>query len=193
MNANFLNALKTEADKVQSKIKKTSTREIKSSYNPERETACTVIDSNFGTIDQTIYEDATVTNVERIVNRNRIDVYFDKKPSEKIRSGLKDNGFRFNPDTKAWYNKDCLQACAYLTTCLNVQGLDISDNFKNETTTPEKSESTPINKPCPPDFENDSFREYVRKVNALNAHLGIDSADLCIKAIDCLYNETFKH
>lgn len=203
MDTNFLNALKAKADKIQSDIKKPSIQDLKTnnstdfwnsavkSYNPERETACTVIDHNFGTVNQTILDDAIVTHVERVVNKNRIDVYFDKKPSEKIRSGLKDNGFRFNPDTKAWYHKDCLQACNYLTACLNVQGLSTIDKFKNESTEPETVKSLPISENLASDFENEAYQQYKKQVNQLIDALKCDIADLPMIAIDCLYRQTF--
>lgn len=160
-------------------------------YNPGNEHATIVVDSNFGTENQTIHNEAIVTNIERIVNKNRIDVYFDKKPSDKLRHLLVEQSFRFNPDTKAWYMKDCKEACHFLETRLNVQGLSTIDKFKNESTETETVKSLPISENLASDFENDAYQQYKKQVNQLIDALKCDIADLPIIAIDCLYRQTF--
>lgn len=47
-------------------------------------------------------EENDVFSVERDVENNRINLYFDYKPEENIRTILKRNGFRWSPSYSCW-------------------------------------------------------------------------------------------
>lgn len=215
MNTNFLNALKAKSSTIQVKkpSKMAHNGSISDSYISDVE-AKRISEINGPKIDKlpggtwmvtpqdvdARIDRPTIYKVERVLNRNRLDVYFDVCPTELQRRNLKDQGFRWNPDKVCWYHKDTLANCKFLESVFNVQGLDTIDSFKVADSETDKSKDEPISNP--ESFHDESkidpllesseiFREYVRKVNALQAHLGIDTADLTIKAITCLYDNTF--
>lgn len=143
------------------------------------------IDSNFGTKDQTIVDltpdtkpDPITVRCERVLDRNRIDLFFSAIPSEETRTLLKDQGFKFNPDSKAWYHKDCLVNRMFLTATFDLPDL-MQDVYNDD---PKMDVKTNIN----------SYATYKDQVNALLTELKLDCADLMIVAIDSLYNRTFK-
>lgn len=119
---------------------------------------------------------------ERVLDRNRIDLFFSAIPSEDTRTLLKDQGFKFNPDTKAWYHKDCLVNRMFLAATFDLP--DLMQDVYNDDVKPEIIEETEL---------NPIWSKYKKQVNALlAADKTLDPADLMIKAIDCLYIQTFK-
>lgn len=61
------------------------------------------------------------------INRedNRLQVLFDSKPEESIRSELKSNGFRWSPKAKAWQrqlNDNAIRAADYIKSIWPVSG-----------------------------------------------------------------------
>lgn len=143
--------------------------------------------------------------IERVVNRNRLDVYFSDVPSVEIRDSLKDQGFRFDGERKAWYHKDTLLNRLFLHNTfgapdlLTIETPNFDSDGINTTDTGERVGDTII-PPQNQDLEteedsekvSEEFKQYKRKVNALVEELKLDPADLMIRAIGCLYDQTFR-
>jgi len=109
-----------------------------------------------------------------VQDKNRLDLYFSDIPAKSDREILKEQGFRFNPDTKCWYHKDCLVNRLFLS---NTFGL--SELMKQ--IEPQSTEPVQV-----------SFENYKKQVDALLNELNCDVADLALIAVNHLYNETFK-
>lgn len=215
MTLQFLNALKAKADKQAPKIepKKIQPESIGAwtgkSTIPEQvqyidsllngiqptDNAQILINSKFGTEDQDFVGVSREVRIERVLDRNRIDVFFPEKPSDEIRTSLKDHGFRFNPESCAWYHRDTILNRVYLSEFLNAQGLLTSDDLDS---IPSEVQGTfqKINDEAGQEPSEESGNEHYRKfkmqVNALQSELGLDAADLMLRAIDCLYNHVVK-
>lgn len=151
------------------------------------------INSNFGTEDQNFYNPVDTVKIERVLNRNRIDIYFPEKPSEEIRSRLKDRGFRFDPERCAWYHKDTLLNRVFLSEHFNAQGLITSDDLDSiQGEVADDLSKSIVEEPVTASEGSEVYQQYKKQVNALIEELKIDPADLMLLAIDTLYRSTFK-
>lgn len=177
MTTNFLDALKNRAAKIETSLKPapaaqlarlepTVTRLPDGSYMPNH----TQIDIAMDT--------AKIQRVERVVNKNRLDIYFTQAPNQVTRNNFKSMGWRYSPDRVCWYHQDNKQNCDWLAERYNVQGLDTVDKFKTE---PEIVE---------PEFTPE-YATFRVQVDELLAYTKICPADLMLKAIDCLHKKTF--
>lgn len=152
------------------------------------------ISSDFGTEDQTFVNPIQEIKIERVLNRNRIDIYFPEKPSEAIRGKLKDRGFRFDPERCAWYHKDTLLNRVFLSETFNAQGLIVSDDLDSiQGEVANDLQKSIVEEREPLGEGSEVYQTYKKQVNALIEELGIDPADLMLLAIDTLYRATFKH
>lgn len=83
---------------------------------------------------------------------NRVEIYFDGKPSAEIRDYLKSNHFRWYPYSKCWYcyktdhtisvADKALEMVSKKTTCGNTSSKTTYTTFKNNTTTPQSGPKT---------------------------------------------------
>ncbi len=180
----FLNALKLKADTIQANIKKEPVQADVAPYVADMVTPADV-DARL--------DRPTIIKVDRIINKNRIDVYFDVIPTPEQRELLKTYSFKFNPESKAWYNKDTTLACAMLRDRFNVRNLtDKEENIvipSQAIQEPEKIEPS-IELSALTD-EPEAYSNYKKQVRELLSVLKCDSADLALIAIDNLYKKTF--
>lgn len=143
--------------------------------------------------------------IERVLNRNRLDVYFSDIPSVEVRDNLKDQGFRFDGERKAWYHKDTLLNRLFLHNTFGAPDLLTVETPNSDYeplihTVPEERIGDTIKTPQIVNLEteedsekvSEEFRRYKMQVNALVAELKLDPADLMIRAIGCLYDSVFK-
>lgn len=126
----------------------------------------------------------TVSRIERILNRNKLHVYFEHEVTTDAKQCLESRGFMFNPSLNCWHNQDNSENIDFL-----IEKFGAPDSLRTATlsnskvsTEPEQTEHTSHSEP---------FLKYIRQVDALKEALKIDSADLCMLAVDCLYNKTF--
>lgn len=144
------------------------------------------IDSNFGTPNQAIvdvtpkgYGPEVVAPItvrcERVLDRNRLDLFFSSKPDLETRTMLKEQGFTFRDDRMCWQHKDCLINRLFLADKFGLSEL-MQDQF-NDDLKPEVSSE---------------FGKFRSQVDRLVEHLKISSADLMLQAIECLHDKTFK-
>lgn len=185
MSTTFLNALKNKSASVQALMQQTA----KSTPQTIPANHGILLNSKFGTPDQTIVPLDVVpdapkmtVNIERVLNRNRLDIFFSDIPEKSVRTTLKDKGFRFDGERKAWYHKDTLLNRLFLADTFGADELRTLD--------------TPADVAIPStdtDVEYSSeYQAFKSQCNALQSELKLDAADLMLKAIECLYNHTFK-
>ncbi len=174
--ANFLDLLKAKNQSA----KQSFTPAPQSNYD-----APIKIDSNFGTPDQTYMVDpvpAPITvRCERVLNRNRLDLYFSAKPSKETRNELKDQGFTWDDSRQCWRHQDTTINRLYLADKFNLPEL-MQDKFNDEAKDEDETKQ---------DF-SPHYMRFKNQVKSLQEHLKIDAADLMLQAIDCLYTQTFK-
>lgn len=202
----FLNALKTKSASVQSNLENAKTV---NSWTGKESIAdqAKAIEGMFRSMDPVVTPEVTpiTVKIERVVNRNRLDIYFSDIPSVEIRDSLKNQGFRFDGERKAWYHKDTLLNRLYLHTTfgapdlLTMETLNFDSNEIKDTDTGDRvgdTSKTPQNPIL--ETEDDSekvseeFKRYKMQVNALVEELKLDPADLMIRAIGCLYDSVFR-
>lgn len=191
MDTNFLNALKTKSQVIDSNLKKNvpiakpQPTQLAKVINDYKDGNYTVIGEG---ADKLIDgKHAILTGLEIVINRNRLDVYFDIKPTNYQRNLLVNQGFRCRKEPNddgsigyVWYHQNSEDNQKFLR-----------DNFRTISPDFWDIEDPKLEIVDPLASADETFREYVRKVNALSAHLKVDAADLTIKAIDCLYDVTF--
>lgn len=191
MDTNFLNALKTKSQVIDSNLKKNvpiakpQPTQLAKVINDYKDGNYTVIGE--GTDKLIDSKHAILTGLEIVINRNRLDVYFDIKPTNYQRNLLVTQGFRCRKEANddgsinyTWYHQNSEDNQKFLR-----------DNFRTISPDFWDIEDPKLEIVDPLASADETFREYVRKVNALSAHLKVDAADLTIKAIDCLYDVTF--
>lgn len=185
MDTNFLNALKIKSDAVSASLKKDAPASKIEAKKPEYKITEVSVPG------YTIDIGARLSGLEIIINRRRLDIYFDRKPNDAQRSLLTDFGFRCRKDVNdddsidyVWYHQNNEDNINFLKANFPTIAPDFWD-------TPKDPETVENEIADPLASSDETFREYVRKVNALSTHLKLDRADLTIKAIDCLYDVTF--
>jgi hypothetical protein len=151
--------------------------------------------------------------IELVSSRNRIDLFFSEIPPEDTRRFMKQKGFRFNPDSKAWYHQDneehrdfCRKMFgatldAYLTPYQpHYDGCDANDNECTACTDnvgEHTCEPLPDVPPTQPLIElcetpvTPEFAKFREQTNQLIEQLKIEPADLMLVAIDALHREIF--
>lgn len=163
--------------------------------------------------------DKLTINIQLVSSRNRIDIFFSAIPSEDIRTDLKRFGFKFNPDSKAWYNKDCENNRDILRAMFNAdlepyQGIALStlvdspppgmnrdgqectgcsDGLPKHTceTYTDVPPVQPLIELCEAPIEPE-LAKFRTQTNQLMEQLNLDAADLMLAAIDCLHRQTFR-
>lgn len=223
MNNSFLQALKTKSAAIQSTRDNTPKQPVK---QPPLVTA-TQISRAIQTgqvkttpkpiasiaMPQMVQDIKLITSVNVVANKNRLDVLFNRKPEQPILDSLKDQGFKYNPVTKAWYHKDNKFNRSYLALFFGadfpleeteytdhdlVNDIDPTDPDVqqsitltaqvNEAPTPEESKPIAYTPSQSPNFER-----YKDQVNKLSEFHQLDPVDLMMLAIDALYTRTFNY
>lgn len=123
--------------------------------------------------------------VDVVLDRNRLDVFFSRKPDAMVLDDLRNNGFHYRPTDSAWYHKDTKQNRELLNNRFNA-GLEIEqENQPVIEVVPEVVPSAEI-------IEDTPFENYKRQISDLMQELRLEScADLQLLAIDCLHRQTF--
>lgn len=191
MSTTFLNALKLKSATVQTDLaNQAKDKQTKASL--QAKAIETLFDIDTDVVNGLI-------RVERVLNRNRLDIYFPQKPTEYVRSLLKTHGFRFNDERVCWYHQDNLQNREFLVRQFNA-------SFSDSAEVPQSTEShdsesahsqgrvealqSTGNDPEKDSGDSETWQRFKMQVNALQSELGLDSADLMVTAIDCLYKKT---
>lgn len=197
MTTAFLNALKTKSAALQTQLEQPKQiKPIASIPMPQM-----VQDLN-----------KLITSVNVVANRNRIDVLFNRKPDQEILDSLKENGFRYNPTTRAWYHQDNKFNRTYLALFFGadfpIEETEYSDFNENTADSndpdPDFSQSVTLtattndaDQPSVPisyqPKDSPNFERYKDQVNKLSEHYTIDPVDLMMLAIDALYTRTFNY
>ena len=135
--------------------------------------------------------------VQRILDRGRLDLVFNRKPEDWVLADLKAAGFRYNPADRTWYHKDTAENRAEVTKMFGATFDEVMfDDAGNdaEAELVEIQSEAPV---MPQTIEQVSytpeFVKYREQVNQLIERLQIDPADLLLVAIDCLYRKTFEN
>lgn len=137
--------------------------------------------------------------IELIPQRNRIDVFFSQIPPKNLRAALKIEGFRFNPDSKAWYHQDSENRREYLRSAFGAeldqyQGIPLSTLIDSPLNDPSISDVPPVQpliELCEAPIEPE-LAKFRTQTNELLEQLNLDAADLMLAAIDCLHRQTFE-
>lgn len=129
--------------------------------------------------------------VERVLNRNRIDLFFSNKPDQKILDSLNNHGWHYRGKDKAWYHQDSEENVLYLCKMFNV-GAELHEYKKTSTGKIEPDTELIYSEPVQVTANSEitdtpQFTEFKRKVNLLVDHLKIDMADMMLLAIDALF------
>ena len=116
--------------------------------------------------------------VERVINKHRIDLFFNSKPDDVTLAALHKNGWHYRPSDKAWYHKDATEQHVFLELEL---GIVIEE---------KKLEEPPIADSFTQNTEElPEYTEFKRQVNVLVEHLKVSPADLMLLAIQALYEK----
>lgn len=150
------------------------------------------------------YESKQLTvTIDRVLNRHRLDVFFNQKPSEEILKSLRAHDFHYRPSDKAWYNKDTETNRIFLEYAFGAHFVDSSDvedsksyevsdnSILDNVVVPENSVTlTSVNNEK--DLEvSPQFAKFRSQTNELLEHLKCEPADLMLIAIDALHKQTF--
>jgi len=157
MTTTFLNALKQKANEVQATQIPTPKPDPLPAYAP-------------------------IVNIDLVLNRNRIDVFFNEKPSDEILCGLRGQGFHYRPSDKAWYHQDTQTNRDFLNSLLKcdiAQKGIVSGDIEPSTDYRPSEELSP------------EFVKFRSQTNELLEHLKCEPADLMLIAIDALHKSTF--
>ena len=92
-------------------------------------------------------------------DKNGVEIYFNNKPSEEIRTQLKSNGFRWSKYNKCWYAKQS-EDTLYFANSLTVKNVELDPTLLNETF--ETEENTLSNEEIESIIKN--TEEYTNKV-----------------------------
>ncbi len=95
--------------------------------------------------EQTIIEGVTVVLND---NKNGVELYFNDKPSEKVRNNLKTHGFRWSKFNKCWYTKQSEDSLnfAYSLNSKSIEDIkEVSEEYKKEKELKIKEELKEIN------------------------------------------------
>ena len=127
-------------------------------------------------------------DIDLVLDRNRIDVRFNRNPGEAICSTLKAAGFRFKAHmNKAWIHKDTDENRRFLNREFNAD-LEMKDSPKPALQLmPAPEPAAPVQ----PSTQDTAFEHYKWQVDQLMDHFKVSAADLQLLAIDVLYRETF--
>lgn len=188
----FLNALKKESEKIVQAREPVQTILSKKIAEHVAETSNPIVENN-----------PLIVTIDRVINRGRLDVFFNQKPSDLILRRLKDKGFHFRPSDKAWYHKDTEEnrlfceaylsanfaqddqaGSAQLTTSDESGAID--NDYRNSVTLTSNTE----------EFESidptvKSYAIYKQQCENLANHLKCDVADLALIAINNLHIAIF--
>lgn len=148
-----------------------------------------------------------LANVEQVLNRNRLDIFFPEKPAAEVLQQLRDNGFWFRPSDKAWFNKDTAEVRAFVCGLLDLSPDSFADNAKAQNGTLRNSQPDYTVQadavayptavvPAPiiaDDYEatEKAETEQADKVRRLCDALSVTPGQLMHKAVNCLYDLTF--
>jgi len=188
MSTNFLEALKTQASKTRTEAltKKINSNSPNLTDNPV-----------LATIPETQSDNSIEPlglKVDLVLNRNRIDLYFTRKPSQYILDMLHSQEFHYRPSDLAWYHKDSQMNRAWIN---NVFGTDLiitdAPDYKPlqapETPQTETQAQLPID-PIP-SIPNTPYDLYKKQIDELTKHLNIDASDLQLMAVNHFHKFTF--
>lgn len=124
--------------------------------------------------------------IERVINKQRIDLFFAEKPAAAVRAKMKAQGAWWNDDRKCWEFRDTFGNRGWL-----------EDNFGAEFPEEQVAEisAEPETKEAPkqePVFRTDAepvpaLAKYRQQVDELIAVLDVRPADLILIAIDFLH------
>lgn len=152
--------------------------------------------------------DPLIATVELVINRKRIDVFFNRKPSDSILNLLRAMDFHYRPSDKAWYNKDTEENRAFLEVKFGAEfpkgGAEIvstdtgnqastSDTPCEASATPNEASEQPLTievascAGAPLENEPPAFLTYKKQVNELMVKYNLDAPDLMVFAINFLY------
>lgn len=145
-----------------------------------------------------------IITVDRVLNRNRLDVFFSEKPSNDILQSLRDRGFHYRPSDRAWYHKDSEDNRLFLESKFGASFMlsgDVEDNENYEVSdnamldnvvVPDNSVTlTSVNNAKDEADPASVFEQYKKQVKDLCEALKIDPADLALLAISKLHDQTF--
>lgn len=135
-------------------------------------------------------EDAKQDNtptIELILDRNRIDIFFPRKPEQFVLDRFHQYGWKYRGLDKAWYHQD---------TFGNRTLLNVWFNAEIETDIPTSEPFAEIIDPVQPKEEPEvtgspEYVKFKRQVNELISELKIDCADLMLLAVDSLHKAKF--
>lgn len=168
------------------------------------------------------YRGTTNPRIVFIANKQRIELYFDNKPTGSIRQSLKANDFFWNELDKCWHTRDTARARSYLEDYFNAEfgGTSEIDQRINLITKAKEPEPVLIpiphealaacpncnaqtrcpacNPPNPPSEDKseepipEPLAKYRQQVDDLIAMLDVRPADLMLMAIDFLHTAKVK-
>lgn len=149
-----------------------------------------------------------IVTVQRILDKNRLDVFFNRKPSEDILGKLHRHGWRFRPSDKGWFHRDCENNRNDLSiwfdaefdaveACIDLEPKD-TENLQICAVSNDSEKSEPVTAFEPVNPVNDDrqplavdFEKYSKQVDSLCEALKLRPADLMVIAIEELFKQTF--
>lgn len=147
-------------------------------------------------------DNSTITvTVDQVVNKNRIDIFFSRKPSDQTLDLLRKANWWYRPSDKAWFNKDSSEARLF---CVKHFAADFdapeeipvtpAEVEAIETTGPIvtlTSETVETIEQMEPEAFTPDLTRYKKQIDELLAHLKCDSTDLLFMAMDAFHKRTF--
>lgn len=136
-----------------------------------------------------------IVTVDRVLNRNRLDIFFNQKPSEDILTLLRLHNWHFRPSDKAWYHQDNETNRMFCEQTFNASFSDSGDVSQGESEDrADFSDSVTLTSSTNESGEQSAFEIYKQQCDELIAHLGVNPADLALIAVSALHKATFnKH
>lgn len=169
---------------------KNGTRSINGPMSPNNAPPIGNTDPNKGPVlisdlikqNQAQKEAPLVITCERVLNRNRLDVFFSRKPGDEILQKLKAQGFRDRDTDKGWFHFDSEDNRAF---CTKEFGAVFEDD-----NTPDNIEApaAPIAVEATVTPEYETFK---RQVNELIEYMKVEPADLMLLAVNTLHKKVF--
>lgn len=135
-----------------------------------------------------------IITVERVLNKNRIDVFFSNPPVDRVVQMLQERHWSFRHEDKAWFNSDTydnrLFCEQHLGASFDEMG-DINAPITEGTETSEVLHAVTLTGNVQQPMKDFCYETYKLQCRELQAHFKCEFADLAIVAINHFHKATF--